>query len=78
MEIPVASKAGRKNGFSEKNGFDKIPIGWTIIVPKYLLLRLGKCDIFVKRKISVINEMKQDKILLKLKDYYQENLHGIP
>ncbi len=28
---------------------------------------LGSCDTFVKRKISVINEMKRDEILLKLK-----------
>jgi hypothetical protein len=29
--------------------------------------QLGNCDSFMKRKILVINEMKQDKILLKLK-----------
>jgi len=32
----------------------------------------------MKRKISVINETKQDKILLNLKVYDQENLLGIP
>ncbi len=28
-------------------------------------VKLGNCDIHVKRKISVINEMKQDEILFK-------------
>ncbi len=42
------------------------------------LLNLGNCDIFMKRKISVINETKQDEILLKLKVYDHENLRGIP
>jgi len=34
---------------------------------------LGNCDSFVKRKISVINETKRDKVLLKPKVYDQEN-----
>ncbi len=36
--------------------------------------QLGNCDIFMKRKILVINETKQDEILLKLKVYDRENL----
>ncbi len=38
---------------------------------------VGNCDIFVKRKISVINKTKQDEILSKPKVYDQENLRGI-
>ncbi len=36
------------------------------------------CDICVKWKILVINEKKQDKILLKLKVLDQEKLHSAP
>jgi hypothetical protein len=35
---------------------------------------IGNCDIFVKQKISVINETKWDEILLKPKVYDWENL----
>ncbi len=38
---------------------------------------LCNCDIFVKQKITIINETKRDEILLKLKVCDQENLHGI-
>ncbi len=31
------------------------------------VMKEGNCDIFMKRKILVINEMKRDKILFKLK-----------
>ncbi len=37
------------------------------------MLAVGKCDICVKRKILVINEMKQDKISLKLKAQDRKN-----
>ncbi len=36
---------------------------------------IGNCNIFMKQKISVINEMKRNKIVLKLKVCDQENLH---
>ncbi len=38
----------------------------------------GNCDIFVKQKISVINEMKQVEISFKLNVCDRENLCGIP
>ncbi len=42
------------------------------------VLLLGNCNNFVKRRIFVLNETKQDEILLKLKVLELENLHGIP
>ncbi len=38
------------------------------------LFKVGNCDIIMKQKILVINEMKQDKILLRPKAYDHENL----
>jgi hypothetical protein len=42
------------------------------------IFEVGNCNIFVKRKILVINEMKRDEILLKLKVCDRENFYGIP
>ncbi len=39
--------------------------------------QLGNCNIFMKLKISVINEMKRDEISLILRVCDQENLCGI-
>ncbi len=40
--------------------------------------QLGNCNICVKQKISVINETKWDKILLKPKVYDREKLYWMP
>ncbi len=40
--------------------------------------KLGNCDIFVKRKILVIKEMKQDKISLKPKVCDPKHVRVIP
>jgi hypothetical protein len=41
-------------------------------------MEIGNCNIFLKQKILVINETKQDEITLKPKVCDWENLHGIP
>ncbi len=38
------------------------------------LLKVSNCNIIMKQKILVINEMKRDKILLRPKAYDHENL----
>ncbi len=38
------------------------------------LLKVSNCDIIMKQKISVINEMKRDKKFLRPKAYDHENL----
>ncbi len=52
-------------------------LSWWRSVSKQHFIR-GNCDICMKQKILVINETKQDKIVLKLKVYDWENLHVIP
>ncbi len=60
-------------GHYNKNFYGRNKLSWSTMFPfSKQALTLGNCDIHVKRKILFINEMKGNKILIKLKVKDQE------